>query len=134
MSTLLVKFNKRAALVIFLIAVLGLSGGCAANKPVAKEAPGEQRAATLGVRGLALEQLAVVAMLVGRVLRELLRVDLLGVGHIAQGHGLRILFVQHGLCARGGRSQHRGAGSQGHHENTAVGQIHVGTPSEGTGG
>ena len=46
MSTLLVKFNKRAALVIFLIAVLGLSGGCAANKPVAKEAPGEQRVAS----------------------------------------------------------------------------------------
>jgi type IV pilus assembly protein PilQ len=46
MSTLIVRFKKRAALVIFLIAVLGLSGGCAANKPVAKEAPGEQQAAT----------------------------------------------------------------------------------------
>jgi type IV pilus assembly protein PilQ len=46
MSTLIERFNKRAALVIFLIAVLGLSGGCAANKPVAKEAPGEQLAAS----------------------------------------------------------------------------------------
>lgn len=45
MSTLIERFNNRAALVIFLIAVLGLSGGCAANKPVAKEAPGKQRAA-----------------------------------------------------------------------------------------
>jgi type IV pilus assembly protein PilQ len=45
MSTLIERFNKRAALVIFLIAVLGLSGGCAANKPAAKDAPGEQRAA-----------------------------------------------------------------------------------------
>jgi len=46
MSTLIVKFKKRAALVIFLIAVLGLSGGCAANKPVAKEAPGKQQSAS----------------------------------------------------------------------------------------
>ncbi|MGB7920084.1 MAG: type IV pilus secretin PilQ [Desulfobacterales bacterium] len=46
MSTSIVRVNKRAALVIFLIAVLGLSGGCAANKPVAKEALGEQRAAS----------------------------------------------------------------------------------------
>jgi type IV pilus assembly protein PilQ len=46
MSTSIVRVNKRAALVIFLIAVLGLSGGCAANKPVAKETPGEQRAAS----------------------------------------------------------------------------------------
>ncbi|MGD8949833.1 MAG: AMIN domain-containing protein [Desulfobacterales bacterium] len=46
MSTLIVRFNKRAALVIFLIAVLGLSGGCAANKPVAMETPSEQQAAS----------------------------------------------------------------------------------------
>ncbi|MEN8806414.1 MAG: type IV pilus secretin PilQ [Desulfobacterales bacterium] len=46
MSTSIVRFNKRAALVIFLIAVLGLSGGCAANKPVAMETPSEQQAAS----------------------------------------------------------------------------------------
>ncbi len=43
MSTVIAKFDKRAALVIFLIVLFGLLGGCASNKPVVNEAPNGQQ-------------------------------------------------------------------------------------------
>jgi type IV pilus assembly protein PilQ len=42
MSTVIAKFDKRAALVIFLLVLFGLLGGCASNKPVVNEAPNGQ--------------------------------------------------------------------------------------------
>ena len=43
MSTVIAKFDKRAALVIFLLVLFGLLGGCASNKPVVNEAPNGQQ-------------------------------------------------------------------------------------------
>ncbi len=43
MSTVIAKFDKRAALVIFLTVLFGLAGGCVANKPVTNEAPSGQQ-------------------------------------------------------------------------------------------
>lgn len=43
MSTVIAKFDKRTALVIFLILLFGLFGGCAPNKSVMNEAPNDQQ-------------------------------------------------------------------------------------------